>query len=112
MARLALDRGVPSERIVLEETARTTWENARECARIIRERGWRRVVLVTDDFHRPRAMLAFRAFGVRAMTCQICRGRAGSPLGISILLHLRELVAIPFYGLRVLVLKLIGAGGL
>lgn len=111
MAGLARERGIAAERLVLEARARNTWENARECARIIRARGWRRVVLVTDPFHRPRAVLAFRAFGVTPIACPICRGRAGTSPPVAAYQHLRELVAFGVYLLRVVALKLIGSAG-
>jgi uncharacterized SAM-binding protein YcdF (DUF218 family) len=67
MRRLALAHGVPDSALVLEPTARTTFENAARSAAILRERGWRRAILVTSWPHLPRALLAFRAAGVRAV---------------------------------------------
>ena len=66
MRRLARSAGVPDEALVLEPMARSTFENAALSAAIIRARGWRRVILVTSWPHLPRALLAFRAAGVRA----------------------------------------------
>ncbi|MCK0537293.1 YdcF family protein [Alcanivorax quisquiliarum] len=48
----------------LEENSRTTWENARFSAALLKERGIRRVVLVTDPAHLCRAVLSFRAQGL------------------------------------------------
>ncbi|MCI0671891.1 MAG: YdcF family protein [Myxococcaceae bacterium] len=56
--------GVPRERIVLEGRSRNTRENAVESARVVRERGWQRVVLVTSAMHMPRALGCFRAVGL------------------------------------------------
>ncbi|HEY9595711.1 MAG TPA: YdcF family protein, partial [Spirochaetia bacterium] len=56
--------GMPAERVVMEERSRTTWENARNTASILRERGVGRVALVTSAIHMPRAMLAFTRAGV------------------------------------------------
>ena len=66
MRRLARDAGVPDAALVLEPTARNTFENADRSVAIIRARGWQRVILVTSWPHLPRALLAFRAAGVRA----------------------------------------------
>jgi uncharacterized SAM-binding protein YcdF (DUF218 family) len=64
MRDLALARGVAAERIIVEDMARNTFENAVYSGRIMRERGWRRVVVVTDAFHLPRALYVFRRLGL------------------------------------------------
>ncbi len=63
LARLA---GAPEERIFVETEARSTFENARRSADIMRLHGWTRAVVVTDAMHLPRALLAFRGVGIRA----------------------------------------------
>lgn len=102
MQELAVERGFQLERILLEERAESTWESARECAHIIRERGWQRVVIVTDSYHMPRSLLAFRIFGIDAAPCPVCRGHAGTSHRTTLLQYLRELPAIPYYTLRAL----------
>ncbi len=56
--------GVPAERIAVETRSRNTHENAVESARLIAERGWRRVLLVTSARHMPRALGCFRREGL------------------------------------------------
>lgn len=56
--------GVAPERIVVDERSRNTRENAVETARIVRERGWRRLLLVTSAAHMRRALGCFRAEGL------------------------------------------------
>ena len=99
MRGIAERAGVAPARLVLEESATSTLESARACARIIAERGWTRVIVVTDRYHLARALMAFRHFGI------IARGSAPPGRGDVAewrwwLLHLRELVAIPWYMLR------------
>lgn len=53
--------GIDRSRLVLEEKSRNTRENAVESAKIVRERGFRTLVLVTSAFHMPRAVDCFRA---------------------------------------------------
>lgn len=64
MRDLALTLGVDGGRILIEDEARNTFENAVYSGRIIRERNWRRVVLVTDSFHMPRAAFIFGRLGI------------------------------------------------
>lgn len=54
-AKLWRDIGVPDEAIVKVTGTRTTGEEARQVALLIRERGWRRVGLVTSAWHLRRA---------------------------------------------------------
>jgi uncharacterized SAM-binding protein YcdF (DUF218 family) len=56
--------GVPEGIVVREGRSRTTWENAREVAKILAQRGITRVALVTSAYHMPRAMLAFSRAGI------------------------------------------------
>jgi uncharacterized SAM-binding protein YcdF (DUF218 family) len=58
-----IELGVDRSDVIVEPRARTTYENAVESARILRERGLRRVVLVTDATHMPRSLLCFRKQG-------------------------------------------------
>ena len=65
MRDLALARGVAAERIIVEDMARNTFENAVYAGRIMRERGWSRVIIVTDSHHLPRALYVFRRLGLK-----------------------------------------------
>ena len=56
--------GIPADRIVLERESRNTRENAEQSARIVRERGWKSLLLVTSGWHAPRALDSFRAAGL------------------------------------------------
>jgi len=56
--------GVPGDRIVLERESRNTRENAEQSARLVRERGWKTLLLVTSAAHMPRAAATFRKSGL------------------------------------------------
>lgn len=58
--------GVADEAIVLESSSRSTRENARQAAAILRERGFGHVLLVTHARHMRRADGCFRKLGIRA----------------------------------------------
>ena len=66
MKRRALKLGVPAELILVEDQALTTRQNALRCAALMRSHGLWRALLVTQSYHRSRAVAAFRRVGVEA----------------------------------------------
>jgi uncharacterized SAM-binding protein YcdF (DUF218 family) len=56
--------GIPPDRILVENRARNTRENAEEVARLVKERGFETLLVVTSAGHLPRAMGCFRAAGL------------------------------------------------
>jgi len=69
MAELALAQGLAPELLTLERRSRTTLENAAFSAPLIAAQGWRKVGLVTDAYHMPRAKWLFWAFGIETIAC-------------------------------------------
>lgn len=67
MARLLTSWGVPRDSIVTESNSANTYENARNTAKIVQERGLDRVLLVTSALHMRRALATFRGAGVSAI---------------------------------------------
>lgn len=64
----ALQRlGVPAHALVLDPDSADTRGNAEHSARIARERGWRRAILVTTAMHMPRALRWFDRAGLPAL---------------------------------------------
>ncbi|MCS7466145.1 YdcF family protein [Stieleria sp. ICT_E10.1] len=65
MEAMALDAGISSARLLLEETSRTTQQNVLECANIIRSRHDHSqpcsVALITSDWHMSRAWMMAKA---------------------------------------------------
>ncbi len=66
MRALAVEEGVPEGSVVLESVSTRTLENAFFSKAVMEERGWTRALVVTDRFHLPRALFAFRCFGIKA----------------------------------------------
>jgi uncharacterized SAM-binding protein YcdF (DUF218 family) len=93
MKARAIELGVDGDAILVEPTARTTRENALRCAALMREHGLATALVVTQRYHRPRAVAAFRRAGI-----------AATALRFSNRLHpkqvAREVVALAFYRLR------------
>jgi uncharacterized SAM-binding protein YcdF (DUF218 family) len=81
--RMLASWGIDPARLVAEERARNTHENAVECARIVRERGWRRVLLVTSAYHMPRALGCFRAVGLEPDALPVDWRGASSRLSVA-----------------------------
>jgi uncharacterized SAM-binding protein YcdF (DUF218 family) len=64
MRRVLEERGVPASMIWVEGRSRSTYENAVYSAELLRAKSIRRIVLVTEAYHMPRAELAFRRQGL------------------------------------------------
>jgi len=62
MAELLEFFGVPKSAILLETASGNTREHARNLAPVFRERGFKRVLLVTSAMHMPRSMGVFRKY--------------------------------------------------
>lgn len=56
--------GVPASVMVLETRSRNTIQNAEYSARLLEQRGWNNVLLITSATHMHRAVLAFRHAGI------------------------------------------------
>jgi len=60
MRSLAVQQGVPAGAILLEQRATDTHQNVVFTRDLLRERGWRSVILVSSPYHMRRALLAWR----------------------------------------------------
>ncbi len=89
MHALACDRGVQPDHVLQENRSRRTLENAHFCSEIMKKYNFRTCILVTDDFHMPRAMKTFQSFGLAPVTHPVPT-RWTFYTGVS---YLRELVA-------------------
>lgn len=98
MRQLALDAGAPPEFVHVEDKALNTIENALYSAPLVRLHNWKRLVVVTDSFHLPRARYIFRRFG---LAVEMSGARPKRPSRDWWLAHLREAAAIPWTILRV-----------
>ena len=65
-AQLAMKLGIPDAKILVEKRSTTTRENLEFAAQICRERGWKRVIIVSQPFHLWRAARYAREFGLQA----------------------------------------------
>lgn len=72
MAALLESRGVPRERMRLEDRSQITIENMRFAAKLLKNPKKARVLIVTSDYHLRRSVLTAHRAGLRA------RGRAAA----------------------------------
>jgi uncharacterized SAM-binding protein YcdF (DUF218 family) len=59
LAKELIKKGVPSQNIILEEKSQNTYEQSKEVMKIVKERKWKRIILVASHFHQLRAYLTF-----------------------------------------------------
>jgi uncharacterized SAM-binding protein YcdF (DUF218 family) len=64
LARQLREWGIAEDRLIVEERARNTYENAVYSAEIARERGFTKLVIVTSAFHVRRSVECFEAVGL------------------------------------------------
>jgi uncharacterized SAM-binding protein YcdF (DUF218 family) len=63
-ARVAIGRGVSAEQVLVTREVGNTADEARAVADLMRERGWKKIILVTSAWHMRRAARQFRKAGV------------------------------------------------
>lgn len=64
MAQFLKEVGIPNKDIIKEEKSKTTTENAIYVSKICKQKGYKRIVLVTSGYHMRRAMKIFKQTGV------------------------------------------------
>ena len=109
MRRMMIELGVPEALVWTEERSTSTYENAKFGADILRARGVRRVVLVTEAYHALRSERCFRKQGIEVISapCNFTEIEGGAnswlPGGEAILTNeqtLHELVGLGWYLVR------------
>jgi uncharacterized SAM-binding protein YcdF (DUF218 family) len=75
MAKFLRKLGVKESDLLIENTSRTTYENATESKKLLDKLPCRKVILVTEGIHLHRAVLCFRKQGIEVAPSG-CRYRA------------------------------------
>lgn len=80
LAEWLREQGIAADRIAVEGESKNTRENAVFSAKLLAERGWKRVLLVSSAWHARRAVGCFRAAGVEVdlLTVDHRAGKAAS----------------------------------
>ena len=100
MARILRGAGVPEEAILPEGKARNTRESAQLVATMVKEKGIRSVMIVTDPLHCVRTVDAFRAEGILAWASPVYSSPMWRERGSRRGQFLREIGALLWYRIR------------
>ncbi len=71
--------GVPGNAILPEKASRDTFENAAFTMKLFREKGFKRMILITSAYHMPRSVLLFKGAGAGELTPFPVSPRTGGP---------------------------------
>ena len=71
MAEFLMEQGVEATSLIVEGRSENTYENAVESGKLLRTRGIRRIVLVTDAEHMLRASGCFRKLGIEVASSPV-----------------------------------------
>lgn len=103
MAEVLARRGIPHERLVLDEASRDTLQTGLAAARHVRAHGLAGAIVCTDSYHVLRSRLILRALGVRTLDGAVRAGVAQMGAASWLRMRLRELPAIPYDGVLALI---------
>jgi uncharacterized SAM-binding protein YcdF (DUF218 family) len=67
MKRLLMRLGVPKKRIHAETVSRNTWENGANIAAMLKQKGIKKIILVTTAWHMPRSVWVFEKHGLKVI---------------------------------------------
>jgi uncharacterized SAM-binding protein YcdF (DUF218 family) len=66
--RLAIEEGVPADRVLVADDSMSTGEEAEKVASLMMARGWKRAILVSHPLHLERARILFEGQGITVYT--------------------------------------------
>jgi uncharacterized SAM-binding protein YcdF (DUF218 family) len=94
--KYVIGEGVPDSAILLETSGRTTRESLRSVAAMLRSRGRRSVILVSDPFHMLRLDILARRFGLAPYTSPTRTSPISANTGETWRYYINESLKIPF----------------
>lgn len=99
-AGICIAEGVPASAVLQEDQSTNTRENLAFAARMIPPTARGRLIIVSDFYHIPRALLIARGLGLRASGDWPREGLGTTPLHRHLRMFLREGLALPWEALR------------
>lgn len=100
MQAILIDAGVSAEAIKIEDQSKSTYENLRNAAVILRAHGIRDITIVTNGYHGPRSKMVARSVGLRAALSTPDETNAHRPTHFRMVM--REIPALPAYAVRLI----------
>jgi len=97
MRRLAVQTGIPSEALVLDKKAHSTWESMVYAREIMQERGWDTALIVSDPFHMKRSLLMAEDIGLTAYASPALNSPTHNSLSRRVFYTSREVLALWWY---------------
>lgn len=99
MKTIALSLGVPAQDILLERSSTSTWENFQFSTRLLQTHGLQSMIIVTEPFHSPRAVLTARKLGMTVSSSPAINSVCWLKHEYFSRYFLKEPLAIMWYGL-------------
>jgi vancomycin permeability regulator SanA len=96
MAAYLEQHGVPKHAIIIDSIGVNTMATARNTFALLQNRQLQSVIMVSQYFHLPRCLLAFRMAGINSLSADYPRFMEWRDIPST----LREIVALPVYALR------------
>lgn len=107
LAARTLRRQFQVDPVIQETRSRTTRENARFSAKLLKQNGWSRIYLVSHAWHLPRAVEAFEKQGLEVIPAPTAFGHSNKPLNrITDWLPNAKALLKSYYGLHELIGRL------
>ncbi|CAM2962248.1 vancomycin high temperature exclusion protein [Legionella steigerwaltii] len=100
MKEIALSLGVPGEDILLESSSTTTYENLLLSKQLFQTHQLKTIILVTEPFHAPRAILVAQKFGLDVVSSPAVKSICWTKHKYLSRYFLKEPLAIMFYKMK------------
>lgn len=100
MKEIAMSLGVPQEDILLESVSTSTYENMLFSKKLLVEKNMDHILLVTEPFHLPRAILVARKLGLKVIGSPAVKSCCWSNNKYLSRYFIKEPLAIMFYKLK------------
>jgi len=92
-------KGIPTEKIIVDEESLTTRENIERIAEISREKNFQKIIIVSDPFHMYRSLLLAEKSNIEALPSPTRKSPISENRWLEIRYMLRETVLSIFYKL-------------
>ncbi|MCE0723003.1 MULTISPECIES: YdcF family protein [Legionella] len=100
MKQIALSLGVPAKDILLESASTSTYENFLFSKKIVQTNKFKSIMLVTEPFHAPRAILVAQKLGIKVISSPAVKSTCWTKNKYLSRYFLKEPLAILYYKMR------------